>query len=314
MEHFNYIKLGHQEEYLKYCTKNSIIQIGFNLDNDEAFGYFINQDWNSLRGFYQAQQENNRRSGNLIGQLQRARSADSNFTWLTIENGHLYWATTSEGAEWERNNNGAILKVKNWNRNDIQEKPLSNDRLPGWLIATSQYRGTVCNAAREGKNGEDKRKAKTIQRLIQGRESLARSDLRTSEQKLKNIVKLSLKELTPKDFELLIELIFSRSGWRRVSVLGKTMKSIDLELELSTTGERAVVQIKSRQTTNETFQTFCDEVVDQWQCDKFFWVQHSGFIPDSSKEENSKIVIWNAEKISDQVIESGLTSWLGNKI
>lgn len=51
--------------------------------------------------------------------------------------------------------------------------------------------------------------------------------------------------LTWQDFELLVDLVFSTSGWRRTSIVGKTQKTLDLELEPLTTSEKAFVQIKS---------------------------------------------------------------------
>ena len=48
-----------------------------------------------------------------------------------------------------------------------------------------------------------------------------------------------------KDFETLVDLLFRQAGWRRLSVLGETMKYADLELEEPITMERYQVQIKS---------------------------------------------------------------------
>ena len=48
-----------------------------------------------------------------------------------------------------------------------------------------------------------------------------------------------IRLLTPKDFELLVDLVFTASGWRRVGVVGKTQATLDLDLVLPSTGERA---------------------------------------------------------------------------
>ena len=47
------------------------------------------------------------------------------------------------------------------------------------------------------------------------------------------------------DFETLVDLIFARGGWHRVSALGGNEADIDLAVEQSLTGERAFVQVKS---------------------------------------------------------------------
>jgi hypothetical protein len=315
MKHFNYIKLGRNSAYFRSCLDQNYVQLGFGLNKPNFFESFLNEDWSSLKKLYLQQEDSTRRAGNFIGQLKRARSADESYVWLTIEKGHLYWAQTAKNAKWKSNGEGATLEVKPWSNKDTSnEKTLLSDRrLPGWLMATSQYKGTICNAARNIEIADENTRADVIKRLIGGNISLARTNLRTNEQKLQASIKTALTELDPKDFELLIELIFSRSGWRRVGILGKTQKSIDLRLELPTTGERAIVQVKSS-SPKATFNNFLKEVVDTWgDCEKFFWVQHSGDIPVAATEY-PEVFIWDTEKIAQQVLESGLVSWLGNKI
>ena len=59
--------------------------------------------------------------------------------------------------------------------------------------------------------------------------------------------------LGPRDFtELLVDLVFTTSGWRRLGEVGRTEKTRDLDLVLPrNTGERAFVQVKSRTTSDE---------------------------------------------------------------
>lgn len=54
-----------------------------------------------------------------------------------------------------------------------------------------------------------------------------------------------MRLLTLQDFELLVALVFANSGWRRAGQVGNTQKTVDIELMLPTTGERAFLQIKS---------------------------------------------------------------------
>ena len=58
-------------------------------------------------------------------------------------------------------------------------------------------------------------------------------------------MKKLIKGLWWSDFELLTDLVFSKLGWQRYSVLGKTEKGIDLDLYSSSTQKRVFVQIKS---------------------------------------------------------------------
>ena len=82
-----------------------------------------------------------------------------------------------------------------------------------------------------------------------------------------------MRLLTWRDFELLIELVFSQSGWRRISASGGTQKTIDIELVLPTTGEAAFVQVKSK-----TNQVQLDDYIERFaerDDARMFYVYHT---------------------------------------
>jgi len=58
-----------------------------------------------------------------------------------------------------------------------------------------------------------------------------------------------VRHLHWQDFEVLVDLVFSGSGWRRRSVVGKTMKFADIEFEDTINAES--YQVKSRSTFAE---------------------------------------------------------------
>jgi hypothetical protein len=82
-----------------------------------------------------------------------------------------------------------------------------------------------------------------------------------------------MKLLGPQDFEMLVDLVFTNSGWRRLGIVGKTQKTLDLDLELPSTGERAFVQVKSK-TTSAELAKYVDQLEDQYT--RMFYVFHSG--------------------------------------
>lgn len=68
--------------------------------------------------------------------------------------------------------------------------------------------------------------------------------------------------------------MFSRAGYQRVSVLGKTQKSIDIDLESPVTRRRVFVQVKSQATRAVLLQ--CIEQFEAMpQYDEFFFVCHT---------------------------------------
>ncbi|MGA7875877.1 MAG: restriction endonuclease [Desulfoferrobacter sp.] len=68
-----------------------------------------------------------------------------------------------------------------------------------------------------------------------------------------------VKRLSPKDFEQLIDHILTRTGWARISTLGKTREGIDIEAENLAVGEIAFVQVKgsaNQQVLNDYIERF----------------------------------------------------------
>lgn len=58
-----------------------------------------------------------------------------------------------------------------------------------------------------------------------------------------------MRDLGDRDFEILVDLVFTTSGWQRQRAVGKTQKTLDLDLLLPSTGDRAIVQVKSSTTS-----------------------------------------------------------------
>ena len=88
-----------------------------------------------------------------------------------------------------------------------------------------------------------------------------------------------------------------------------TQKSLDLDLILPSTGERAFVQVKSK-----TNQTEFDEYVIQFEAldayDRMFFVFHSG----NAKTDDERITVIGPEKLAEMVVDAGLVTWLVQKV
>jgi hypothetical protein len=119
--------------------------------------------------------------------------------------------------------------------------------------------------------------------------------------------------LTPQDFELVVDLVFSNSGWRRVGQLGKTQKTVDIELMLPTTKERAFVQIKSS-ADSHSLAAYREKFEEYGTFDRMFFVWHSGSLAETVTEENSGIVCIGPARLARMVFDAGLTSWLREKV
>jgi hypothetical protein len=117
-----------------------------------------------------------------------------------------------------------------------------------------------------------------------------------------------LDQLHQDDFELLIELIFSSSGWKRISRLGGTQKTIDMAMELPTTRERCFVQVKS-QINQSTFTTLVEDFKRSTSYSRMFFAYHSPAKP-FAHDADARITIWPRYEIAEQVIRAGLVNWV----
>jgi hypothetical protein len=126
-------------------------------------------------------------------------------------------------------------------------------------------------------------------------------------------MKLSILELMtllgPADFEMLVDLVFSTSGWRRQGIVGKTQKTLDLDLILPSTGERAFVQVKSK-TTSAELAKYVAKIDELGPYDRMFYVYHSG----EANTDDDRVIIVGPEKLAELVIDAGLTNWLIRKV
>jgi hypothetical protein len=55
-----------------------------------------------------------------------------------------------------------------------------------------------------------------------------------------------IQRLDDKDFENLVDMVFTAGGWRRIGGVGGTEKNIDIELQQPVTGEFVMVKVKSK--------------------------------------------------------------------
>ena len=116
--------------------------------------------------------------------------------------------------------------------------------------------------------------------------------------------------LTWRDFEILVNLVFSASGWRRIGESGGAQKTVDLELALPSTGERAFVQVKSR-TSQAQLDDYVERLRNRPEA-RMFYVYHTTAGP--LEVPNSKrCTLIDSPKLAGMVLDAGLFSWLLQK-
>jgi hypothetical protein len=96
---------------------------------------------------------------------------------------------------------------------------------------------------------------------------------------------------------------------RRLGPVGKTQKTLDLDLVPPTTGERAIVQVKSRTTSAEVAE-YVARLDELGPNDRMFFVFHSGDV--ESKDE--RVILMGPETLAERVLDAGLVDWLIRKV
>lgn len=123
-----------------------------------------------------------------------------------------------------------------------------------------------------------------------------------------------VKGLTWRDFELLIDLIFSASGWVKTSSVGGVQKYYDLELFNKVTGLKACVQVKTG-TNLSQFREYTEcRIAEGEYYDYIFYVYHTADrdLTDCDYNKN-KIIVWDLNRVAKEAINAGLIDWIVEK-
>ncbi|MDT9597927.1 restriction endonuclease, partial [Sphingosinicella rhizophila] len=224
--------------------------------------------------------------------------------WITFARGHLWWAfsepeVTYVGGTGEGCGTRFRPVIGSWRNTDVNGRPLAMTTLSSKLTQLASYRRTICGVAASD----------YLLRKINAQEEPAVATARTARDALMIASIDLIRQLHWADFELLVDLIFSRAGWRRVSALGGTMKDIDLLLEQPLINERASVQVKSAADQKVLNASVCAFEADD-SASRFFFVCHSPRSELIVPETEAPVHLWTVTDLAAAAVDQGLTNWL----
>ncbi|MEO0637832.1 MAG: restriction endonuclease [Pseudomonadota bacterium] len=221
--------------------------------------------------------------------------------WITFADGRLWWCISEGEAVSVTDGKGTRMRccTISWSDRSLGGEELRINTLSGQLTKTAAYRQSICNV--EASNY-------LIARL---RDELlpAVADAKLIEQDYARALEPVIALLTWQDFEAFVELVFAASGWRRLSVVGGTQEMVDIELIQPTTGERALVQVKS-----STDQAQLDSYVARFALrteDRMFYAYHTSAASLASTNDN--ITLLDRSRLAKMAVYAGLGGWLINK-
>ena len=249
---------------------------------------------------------NGRQGQNSTREVQDFYTLGPDCLWITFVDGYLWWGFAEPEvrlleASAPPNASRARKIIGGWRKTSLSGTPLAMSELTTRLTQVANYRGTICAV----------RASDYLLRKINGEEEPVLLAATAARSAMIASAKSMIAELHWADFEIMVDLIFARGGWQRVSVLGGTMADIDLMIEQPTLGETASVQVKSRAS-----QVVLDEHVAWFVSSgqsRTFFVCHS---PDGALNHKGAagVHLWTGDHLAEVAVKSGLFEWLMDRV
>lgn len=295
-----YIKLGEGGRWEQECFARGIIRFGFESGEPESMRMCAADDWAGMAESWRKGGKSAATATRFTNETRYFFKDPGDTLWVTFIGDRFCWGFLEPGIPTPSGDDDSCWRrVKGgWKHQDIRGQELSKSNLAGSITKLAAYRGTSCwvDVKERVVDRINGRTNPDVEATIAHRAELERSVLPL------------VKTLGPRDFEVLIDLIFSASGWRRLDSSGGTRKTLDLDLELPTTGERAFVQVKAK-TNQHEFESYYAAKSEIGVYSRMFFVFHTG---DVSSEYDDAIVI-GPEVLGRMIVNSGLTDWVIQK-
>lgn len=292
-----FIKLGTKGGWEKDCIADGTIQFGYHAT---PHALCLAGDWSAVERALLDQGKKQGVASNDLRQIKTFYTARQNDIFITFSAGYLWWCHASEEAYMLPDHSKVRKTLDGWHNTSLGGVPLVLSKLSGALLKTRMFQGTICAV-----EAQEYLLRKLFDQALPA--IVALDDARSA---MASAVLQAVQLLGDRDFELLVELIFASSGWRRLNKTGGSEKTIDLDLVLPSTGERAFVQVKSKVKAS-TYQAYEDEFLGNNAYTRMFFVWHSG---DVGTRTHEAATLWGPEKVADMVIEAGLISWVRDKV
>jgi len=300
-EKIRFIKLGEGGEWEQSCLSESTIRLGYHSPHHQDS---LNRNWNAVRQFWLNIRNGNEgaatRDTNQIRDFYELKETD---VWITFYKKKLYWCRAA-GDVIELNDQSRIRNViGSWSSTDINGKALRIENIDGRVTKVQGFRGTICSIDLQD----------YLVKKINGLAIPEVEKTKASLEMLRADVEELVKGLWWHDFELLIDLVFSKAGWQRFSVLGKTEKDVDLDVYSPSTQKRAFVQIKSTTTRSEIL-SYINTYQEYEQFNEMYFVYHTCHADLSDIETlYPNVHLWGLKRVAGLVVNAGLAEWLINK-
>lgn len=293
-----YIKLGQGNAWADDCLAHGYIALGH---HDAPHSFCLEGDWDGVAAAIQ-KARGMKHPRSAAREVQDFYEMDEDCLWITFHAGQMWWARAGAEVISEKTplgGSGSRYRrvIGSWASTDVQGKSLLLDQISTKLTKTGSYRQTLCRV-----DAED-----YAIRLINAEENPAIRQAKLARDEFTSSLSPLIASLHESDFEVLVDLLFQRLGWVRVSSLGGAQKDTDLILEQPATRARAIVQVKSA-ANQSVLNDYADRLGDQ-PADYRYLICHSP----RGDLASDMITVWSGPDLATLVVEAGLTEWLFEK-
>lgn len=293
-----FIKLGRAGGWEAESLQNGVLRFGYHMAPHELC---VQGDWQGVWASMRGAGSGAGAATRHVNQIKVFYEADERSIFTTFVGGCLYWCRPAGPVELLPDRSHRRATVDGWHNTSVGGRRLSTDRLSGHLLKVQMFQGTICEV----------RAADYLLRKLNDQLSPQVAAAEAAESALLSAIVDLMRLLTWQDFELLVDLVFSSSGWRRISQIGGTKKTVDLELVLPSTGERAFVQVKS-EASKTTLDTYMSLFSQTETYARMFFVWHTGDL--SEDDEQANVTLLGPRRLSRMVLDAGLSSWVREKV
>jgi hypothetical protein len=221
----------------------------------------------------------------------------------------MWWCTVLDGAtvnpegETVHKGNFWLTCKRPWSNRSLNGKLLAVSNLPGTVTATGGFKATVCTP----------KDWQTVIRIIQDEKDPDAAKVSEARGEYEKAIRKIVKRLSWRDFEQLIDFILTRTGWARVSTLGKTREGIDVEAVNLTTNEIAFAQVKSSAT-----QEVLDDYVKRFNkrrdhYARMIFAVHTPKGRLATPNDSSAVQLWTVDRVAGLVVRLGLGEWVESR-
>lgn len=296
-----FIKLGRGGEFEKECIEqNQTLRLGYTKVDHKLC---INGQWDKVHDYFTT--EKNLKTfvaTSHTNQIKQFYEEDEKTLWITFYANKLWWCFSKPEITLLTDKTKIRPVIGKWSDKDINGNVLFAGNISGKLLKTQGFRGTICSIP-EKKYALAKINCEQMKEVVEVEQAMF--NLKT---KLTSLI----QNLQWKDFETLVDLIFRQAGWQRVGDIGKTQKTLDLELFAPVTGERAIVQIKAKSDLQQ-FLSYQEQFAKMNDYDKFFYVVHTAENNLTVYENETETKLYLVDKVAELTISAGLVEWVIKK-